>query len=329
MSKKKELSLAKNYMYYIGSEAGRSYSESVAHVLSGAKYILDKDHKNGNDDVSIRCFVNAITTATGNIFGCVCVLSSRYEAKASYELLKNSDIQAFKQDLYVAAKLKILADKETRMSLGLFLGLMSDSPVLLNYIKSYHCYVEYMNNVNSGKYKKTDPAEFFFKSYLLAVNGRWNELKYRIDFFFNENKASKVIKYYLPCNEFLLGLYEKDVDKMYSALTKLLDLKIAKRKNYGVNVFFDFYLNIEVLILAKIAALHGFNVNIDHPTAPKELIEYNPLREYIDPYDFMKEYNFEHPHQEWIDLCNSRMEKVKSDKENNRLKNRIFSWFKK
>ena len=39
---------------------------------------------------------------------------------------------------------------------------------------------------------------------------------------------------------------------------------------------------------AKIAAIHGFDLGIDSPIAPKELIDINPLAEYKIPYDFMK-----------------------------------------
>ena len=53
------------------------------------------------------------------------------------------------------------------------------------------------------------------------------------------------------------------------------------------------FLNVIVLTYAKIATLKGFDLNIDHPTAPKELIVYAPLKEYKDPYDFMQDYSFD------------------------------------
>ena len=40
--------------------------------------------------------------------------------------------------------------------------------------------------------------------------------------------------------------------------------------------------------MPKIAAIHGFDLGIDSPIAPKELIDINPLAEYKIPYDFMK-----------------------------------------
>ena len=60
---------------------------------------------------------------------------------------------------------------------------------------------------------------------------------------------------------------------------------------------FDFYLQPQVLMYAKIAAIHGFDLGIDSPIAPKELIDINPLAEYKIPYDFMKSFDFDAPHQ--------------------------------
>ena len=44
---------------------------------------------------------------------------------------------------------------------------------------------------------------------------------------------------------------------------------------------------------AKIAAIHGFDLGIDHEIAPKEAIAYAPLPEdeYQDPFDFMRAYD--------------------------------------
>lgn len=53
----------------------------------------------------------------------------------------------------------------------------------------------------------------------------------------------------------------------------------------------------------KIASIHGYDLEIDHELAPKELIKYDPLpdEEYEDPYDFMKEFDYNAPQSEWIE----------------------------
>ena len=67
---------------------------------------------------------------------------------------------------------------------------------------------------------------------------------------------------------------------MQEALDKLLELKFAKRAVKDTLLHFDFYLQPQVLMYAKIAAIHGFDLGIDSPIAPKELIDINTLVEY-------------------------------------------------
>lgn len=43
-------------------------------------------------------------------------------------------------------------------------------------------------------------------------------------------------------------------------------------------------------VLAKIAYRHGYELDIDSPYVPKELLPVQPLTDYIDPFDFMLEY---------------------------------------
>ena len=64
--------------------------------------------------------------------------------------------------------------------------------------------------------------------------------------------------------------------------------------------------------------LIGFDLGIDSPIAPKELIDINPLAEYKIPYDFMKSFDFDVPHQVWVNYVKQRMEEAKQKKVENK-----------
>ena len=113
---------------------------------------------------------------------------------------------------------------------------------------------------------------------------------------------------------------------MEAALNKLLEPKMAKKAVYACNVWFDFYLQVQVVLYGKIASIHGFDLNIDSPIAPKELIKYDPLPHYEDPYDFMKEFDYNRPQQEWIDMWQERM-RIATEKA--KKKKGFFSWFRR
>lgn len=129
----------------------------------------------------------------------------------------------------------------------------------------------------------------------------------------------------IPDHEFYIALCNKDNEGMKIALEKLLEPKLAKNAVYDNNVWFDFYLQMQVLMYGKIASIHGFDLGIDSPIAPKELIEYKPLEKYEDPYDFMKEFDYSQPLENWIDFWKQKTNKA--NKQEKKLEKGFFSRF--
>ena len=101
--------MTNNYKVYLGSETGRDYQESVEHVMGRANYLLSNDQSYIDD---IQQLLEIIHTSVGNPLYCMKSLGTYYEAKASSDLLLHADIDAFKQDAYVAAKLQIMGREE-------------------------------------------------------------------------------------------------------------------------------------------------------------------------------------------------------------------------
>ena len=73
----------------------------------------------------------------------------------------------------------------------------------------------------------------------------------------DEKKARSDLKR-IPDHEFYVALADKNIKGMKEALDKLLELKLAKRAAKDTLLHFDFYLQPQVLMYAKIAAIHGF-----------------------------------------------------------------------
>ena len=143
--------------------------------------------------------------------------------------------------------------------------------------------------------------------------------------FLNDNNKDKQDVIRIPDHEFYIALCDKDVEAMQVALSKLLEPKLAKKAAYDGNVWFDFYLQIQVVLYAKIASIHGYDLAIDSPMAPKALIEFKPLPSYSEPYNFMTEFDYKQPQQDWINMWQERM-RVASEK---KKKKDFFSWLNK
>lgn len=314
-----------NYKVYLGSETGRDYQESFEHVMGWADMITNQSE---NEALSgLKRKLKIIENYEGNPLACMKSLGIYYEAKASSDLLLHADVNAFKQDAYVAAKLQIMGKEEIYWAYNgyntnnFFAAIMSDNSNLIRFLIEHRDKIVEVNE----SYDRKDTRSYFNKNTLLALAGDWKPLKERSLIFLRDEKKDKFDVKRIPDHEFYIALCDKNMEAMQVALTKLLEPKLAKKAAYDGNVWFDFYLQIQVTMYAKIAAIHGYDLDIDSPMAPKELIEFKPLSSYSEPYDFMKAFDYNQPQQEWIDMWQERM-RVASEK---KKKKGLFSWLNK
>lgn len=220
-------------------------------------------------------------------------LSSEYKEVASYALLHKKNIPQFKQHCYTAGYLLLIGTDPAYLFLS-FPLIMSDNEKLKNYI------INQIDNLPHDEYNPKQQSQTFINNNtILALAGKFDELKERSKIFLKAH--NKYNERRVPEHLFYLALIDKDVKKMKESLELLLEPRMARKSVYGIDNAFSFYLQTQLLLHAKIAAHHGYDLGIDHPSAPKELIKIEPLKEYKIEYDFMKEFDFNYPQQVWID----------------------------
>jgi hypothetical protein len=319
----------KNYTFNLGSCTDRNYSESIEHLVDVSNYIYRKGYRDNEKVKLLDENLEHIISCKGNVFYCMHLISDYYIAHSSLDLIKKCDVSSFKSNSYIGGKLKLLGEYEPPWAYSganvnhFFSAIMSDSPDLINFLITHR---EEICDIQRP-YNRKDPRFFFNANTMLALAGDWDKLKPRALEFLDDPKKDRYSEQrYLYDQMFYVALCEKDIAGMEAALKKLLEPKQAKRSVYGMNVWFDFYLQLQVLLYGKIAAIHGFDLDIDSPIAPKELMEYKPLEKYEDPYDFMKEFDYNQPQQVWIDKWNKKMQEAK-EKETKKKKG-FFSWLK-
>jgi hypothetical protein len=84
---------------------------------------------------------------------------------------------------------------------------------------------------------------------------------------------------------FFEAFLEKNKEKMEEAI--LLMVKKYHKRRYDMPLLSKI-ISIPALTYAKLAYIKGYELDIDHPLIPKELLAINPNSEYWE-YDFMKE----------------------------------------
>ena len=301
------------YKVFLGSDIAKTYSDAKKFTLERVNSFSD------NSYLVLFQRIQLIDEFRGDVFFSIGLLDDYHRALASKHLLEN-DISGFKENASIAGFLGILSKYDFQWAYNgintnfFFMSLLSDNQKLIDYLIKHRDEIVDI----SVPYKRTDTRPFFNANTLLALSGDWQLLKERALTFLNDEKKARSDLKRIPDHEFYVALADKNIKGMQEALDKLLDLKFAKRAAKDTLLHFDFYLQPQVLMYAKIAAIHGFDLGIDSPIAPKELIDINPLAEYKIPYDFMKLFDFDAPHQVWLNYVKQRMEEAKQKKVENK-----------
>ena len=301
------------YQVFLGSDIAKTYSDAKKFTWERVNSFSD------NSYLVLFQRIKLIDEFRGDVFFSIGLLDDYHRALASKYLLEN-DISGFKENASIAGFLGILSEYDFQWAYNgintnfFFMSLLSDNQKLIDYLIKHRDEIVDI----SVPYKRTDTRPFFNANTLLALSGDWQLLKERALTFLNDEKKARSDLKRIPDHEFYVALADKNIKGMQEALDKLLDLKFAKRAAKDTLLHFDFYLQPQVLMYAKIAAIHGFDLGIDSPIAPKELIDINPLAEYKIPYDFMKSFDFDAPHQVWVNYVKQRMEEAKQKKVENK-----------
>ena len=301
------------YKVFLGSDIAKTYSDAKKFTWERVNSFSD------NSYLVLFQRIKLIDEFRGDVFFSIDLLDDYHRALASKCLLEN-DISGFKENASIAGFLGILSEYDFQWAYNgfntnfFFMILLSDNQKLIDYLIKHRDEIVDI----SVSYKRTDTRPFFNANTLLALSGDWQLLKERALTFLNDEKKARSYLKRIPDHEFYVALADKNIKGMQEALDKLLELKFAKRAAKDTLLHFDFYLQPQVLMYAKIAAIHGFDLGIDSPIASKELIDINPLAEYKIPYDFMKSFDFDAPHQVWVNYVKQRMEEAKQKKVKNK-----------
>ena len=267
----------------------------------------------------------------GNPFAVMYFFSRKIDATMAGAWIFNKDLKTFKKLAYVYSKLSILKSVEysdpmpfffrsdyNNVTEPMFHMLMSDSTEIRDFLIRN---IEEVANDTEDLEDEYDLNRQMIYNTLLMLEGKQLE---RI-----KQSSQKVLDAPTPKTkqfakelelrkydfQFYIAFAEQDLDGMKKALEPYFTKKIAQDAAKHTLVYYDFYLQPQIVIYAKLASMHGFDLGIDHEIAPKELIQYQPLpeEEYQDIVDFMKPYKFSYPYaylQNWIDYYLSKTDQL-------------------
>ncbi|MGB9190574.1 Imm49 family immunity protein [Acinetobacter sp.] len=272
-----------------------------------------------------------IVERTGNPFAAMLNLISRIDGLMSKAWLFNKSLTDFKRYAYVYSKLSILMSVEyddpmpfffredyTNVKEPMFHMLMSDSTEVRDFL--IRNIEEVANNTEDLEDEYDLNRQMIYNTLLMLEGKQLERLKQRSQKVLDAplpkiKQFAKELELKKYDFQFYLAFAEQDLEGMKKALEPFFVKKIAQDAAKHTLVYYDFYLQPQVVIYAKLASMHGFDLGINHEIAPKELIQYEPLpqEEYQDIVDFMKPYKLSYPYsylQNWIDYYLSKTDQL-------------------
>ncbi|WP_445116549.1 Imm49 family immunity protein [Acinetobacter sp. WZC-1] len=265
----------------------------------------------------------------GNPFAAMQSIARRFDAHMAGAWLFNKDLKVFKKLAYVYSKLVILqsvgADdpmpfffpaSNNNVKSPMFHMLMSDSTEVRDFL--IRNIEEVANNTEDLDDEYDLNRQMIYNTLLMLEGKQLERLKQRSQKVLDApipkiKQFAKELELRKYDFQFFLAFAERDLEGMKKALAPFFTKKIAQDAAKHTLVYYDFYLQPQVVVYAKLASLHGYDLGIDHEIAPKELIQYQPLpeEEYHDIVDFMKPYKLSYPYaylQNWIDYYTNKTE---------------------
>ncbi|WP_028450879.1 Imm49 family immunity protein [Chitinibacter tainanensis] len=244
-------------------------------------------------DESLLRKLKIIGGCQGNVVACMQGVSSIAENKALYSFYAERDLVAFRQWMYVAAKidLHILPHRsEGYWFYRYWLPLMSNNRSLIEHVAWYpERYPEGTDLDFSILYQdqiKPRHRQHQRWVYQLALRGDWNQLLIECEKALTDPPKSTK-KYELCDYRYLQALVHKDIKTMEECLAELLMPRVRKARN-DLAILEDL-LSVDALVLSKLAWLHGIEIDPQSDYVPREWLPMTPNLSYADPYDFMND----------------------------------------
>jgi len=144
-----------------------------------------------------------------------------------------------------------------------------------------------MCNNFKGMYSPEYPGYANTKAMFQIACGEWEGLAETKKFV-----EAHCDKDFWQSKEMWLLIYDaflkRDVEKLSEVITMLDSAKHKKQRIRNDTI--EKYISPRTIAMAKLAWMHGMEVNIDSPYVPKELLPFEPLEEYTIPYKFLRDY---------------------------------------
>jgi hypothetical protein len=236
------------------------------------------------------------------------LLSCEFTSQAMKSFYNDKSIDKCKTAAYNAAVADRMVLQEKPYPRGsayphrLLYPLLSDNKEIIHWYGQFFLPVLQFDFKKQPAFQVPCQAEHYTVQMGHAILGNWQQLADNCELALAESPKKR--KLFQIDYAFLYALAKGDVPAMEATLAELVapKVRVNRQKELGFGLTEKLMYGWGV-ILAKLAWYHGYEVDVDSPWVPKELLPFKPLpdTEYRSGIDFMDEFDIFTPFEDNLD----------------------------
>lgn len=132
--------------------------------------------------------------------------------------------------------------------------------------------------------------DFFVKQFFLALRGEWEPLGERCKQVLADPPKSGLGRGHLIDQSFFFALANGNVPEMTALLKQLVSPRQINAQRGIETGHTEDLISTKAILYSIFARKHGYPIVIDSPYIPNEWLDCESLPHYVDPFEFMKDY---------------------------------------
>lgn len=227
--------------------------------------------------------ISNVLSNSGSFTGSLTALTMNAECMAMLSYFQDHDIKLLQNWSWMTAKIdQALLKRQWHDNYfvgDLIWAMLSGDDELIEWFSKPEGYWR-ENSLNQRETPGTYP--FFSYQACLAIRGEWKSLAARASQVCKNPELLKKHGFLLCEHMFFLALAHGDIKAMEVAISEIVSTKQRKRSFSTRNALVKGLMEPHAFLYTKIARHHGFNVNVESPWIPSELLKTSASTRHTD-----------------------------------------------
>ena len=267
--------------------------------------VLERAADQADEDRTVGFYYEMRKQGVSETGGCLHLLASQYNTRCLLSWFRDRDLAEAKKNAFIGCKLLRMRHQIKPLEGAMANDLTLIYPLISDHVDVMHWQAQYMQPLfvaSQSQLYCENPNSFEFMGLLakLALQQQWELLEHFCNKLIN-NPPKKHKTWVIDCN-FYLALARGDRTGMESAIGELTEGRYARqrRTEFGLTREGEFF-SAYGFMYSKMAWREGYQTDVDSQWIPREWLPVEPLEEYPEPYDFLREFDLFRPLDEFSD----------------------------